>query len=300
MGQNGSSSMASTCASTLSLMAGGVPIKEPVAGISIGLITGETDDEFVTMTDIMGFEDFGGDMDFKVAGTKDTITAIQMDTKIKGLTFQVVKQTLKQAKEARNKILVTMLSVIPEIKKDISEYAPRIDSVQIPPDTIGKVVGPGGKVIRQISADYNVEISIDESGLVSIAGLKKEVLDKVKKIITGIVSDPIVGEIYPGKVSRIVDFGAFVELFPGKEGLLHISKISKERVNKVSDVLTLGQIIDVKLMEIDSQGRLNLSMMLDEEPQPRNNNDRNNDNRGGGRRFEESRPRNNKPRFDRH
>jgi polyribonucleotide nucleotidyltransferase len=255
-------------------MAGGVPIKEPVAGISIGLITGETDEEFVTITDIMGFEDFGGDMDFKVAGTRNSITAIQMDTKIKGLTFAVVKQTLKQAKEARNKILDVMLSVIPDIKKDLSVYAPKIDSVQIPVEFIGKVVGPGGKVIKQLSADYNVEISIDDNGQVSISGMDKDVLEKVKKIIKGIVSDPEVGVIYSGKVTRIMDFGAFIELFPGKEGLLHISKISKTRVNKVSDVLKVGQVVEVKLMEIDSQGRLNLSAFLDEEPGPSEHSDR--------------------------
>ncbi|OHD09439.1 MAG: polyribonucleotide nucleotidyltransferase [Spirochaetes bacterium GWD1_27_9] len=269
MGQNGSSSMASTCASTVSLMAGGVPIKEPVAGISIGLITAENENEFITLTDIMGFEDFGGDMDFKVAGTKETITAIQMDTKIKGLTFEIIKQSLKQAKEARNKILNIMLSVIDKPMADISVHAPRIESIQIPSDTIGKVVGQGGKVIRQISSDYNVEISIDESGMVSISGLDKANIDRVKKIVKGIVSDPVVGEIYPGKIVRITDFGAFVEIFPGKEGLLHISKISKEHVNKVSDILSLNQIVDVKLMEIDYQGRLNFSMILDEEAKER-------------------------------
>ena len=265
MGQNGSSSMGSTCASTVSLMAGGVPIKAPVAGISIGLIIGETDDEFVTLTDIMGFEDFSGDMDFKVAGTRETITAIQMDTKIKGLTFPIIKQSLKQAKEARNKILDIIESAIPKTLADISEYAPRIESTQIPADTIGKVVGPGGKVIRQISSDYNVEISIDDTGVVSITGVDKDSLERVKKIINGIVHDPVAGEIYPGKVVRITDFGAFIEIFPGKEGLLHISKISKEHVAKVSDHLTLNQIVDVKLMEIDYQGRLNFSMILDQE-----------------------------------
>jgi len=275
MGQNGSSSMGSTCASTVSLMAGGVPIKAPVGGISIGLITGDTDDEYVTLTDIMGFEDFGGDMDFKVAGTRDTITAIQMDTKIKGLTFPIIKQTLKQAREARNKILDVILSVIPQSKGDISEYAPRIESIQIPVDTIGKVVGQGGKVIRQISSDYNVEISIDDQGIVSISGIDKVSLERVKKIVKGIVSDPVAGEVYSGKVVRITDFGAFVEIFPGKEGLLHISKISKDHVAKVSDVLALNQIVDVKLMEIDYQGRLNFSMLLDQEITKKETNTRN-------------------------
>jgi len=265
MGQNGSSSMGSTCASTVTLMAGGVPIKAPVAGISIGLITGDNDNEFITLTDIMGFEDFHGDMDFKVAGTSDTITAIQMDTKIKGLTFPIIRQSLIQAKSARNKILDIIESIIPKSFDDISEYAPRIESVQIPVDTIGKVVGPGGKVIKQISSDFNVEISIDEQGVVSISGVDKNSLERVKRIVNGIARDPVVGEVYPGKVVRITDFGAFIEIFPGKEGLLHISKISKDHVSKVADVLTLNQIVDVKLTEVDYQGRLNFTMLLDQE-----------------------------------
>lgn len=265
MGQNGSSSMASTCASTISLMASGVPIKEPVAGISIGLITDENDiNNFVTLTDIIGFEDFGGDMDFKVAGTRNSITAIQMDTKIKGLSFSIIKQTLKQAREARNKILDIILSVIPEHKKDISEYAPRIETIQIPVDMIGKVVGPGGKVIKQLIADNDVEINIDDFGNVTIAGVNKSAVENVKRQINGIVFDPKEGEIYSGKITRIMDFGAFVEIFPGKEGLIHISKISKERVKSVKDFLKIGQIVNVKLVDIDYQGRLNFSMILDD------------------------------------
>ena len=270
MGQNGSSSMASTCASTLSLMASGVPIKEPVGGISIGLITGDTDDEFVTITDIMGYEDFCGDMDFKVTGTRDTITAIQMDTKIKGLTFPVVRQTLKQAKEARNKILDIISSVIDKPLSDVSKYAPRIDSIQVPVENIGKVIGPGGKMIKQLSSDNNVELSIDDSGTVSISGSSKESIDNVKKIINGMMNDPVVGEIYPGKIVRIMDFGAFVEIFPGKEGLIHISKMAKERVKSVTDILSVGQIVDVKLIGIDSQQRLNFSMNLDEKEESHN------------------------------
>lgn len=264
MGQNGSSSMASTCASTLSLMASGVPIKFPVAGISIGLITGDTDDVFQTITDIMGYEDFGGDMDFKVAGSTDAITAIQMDTKIKGLTFPVIKQTLKQAKAARNRILDIIYAHIKEPSTNISQYAPKIDSTQVPVDSIGKVIGPGGKTIKQLSADYNVELSIDDNGIVSISSMDKESIDKVKRIIDGMTKDPVVGQIYSGKVVRLMDFGAFVEIFPGKEGLVHISKMSKERVAKVTDVVNVGQVIDVKLLEIDSQQRLNFSMNLDD------------------------------------
>nr|MBP7554288.1 polyribonucleotide nucleotidyltransferase [Spirochaetota bacterium] len=264
MGQNGSSSMASTCASTLSLMASGVPIKFPIAGISIGLITGDTDDVFQTITDIMGYEDFGGDMDFKVAGSTEAITAIQMDTKIKGLTFPIIKQTLKQAKAARNRILDIIFSYIKEPSSNISQYAPKIDSTQVPVDSIGKVIGPGGKTIKQLSADYNVELSIDDNGIVSISSMDKESIDKVKRIIDGMTKDPVVGQIYSGKVVRLMDFGAFVEIFPGKEGLVHISKMSKERVAKVTDVVNVGQVVDVKLLEIDSQQRLNFSMNLDD------------------------------------
>ncbi|HOF00601.1 MAG TPA: S1 RNA-binding domain-containing protein, partial [Spirochaetota bacterium] len=260
----GSSSMASTCASTLSLMVSGVPIKCPIAGISIGLITGDTDDVFQTITDIMGYEDFGGDMDFKVAGSADSITAIQMDTKIKGLTFPIIKQALKQAKAARNKILDIISAHIKEPSANISQYAPKIDSTQIPVDSIGKVIGPGGKTIKQLSADYNVELSIDDDGVVNISSMDKESIDKVKRVIDGMTKDPIVGQIYSGKVVRLMDFGAFVEIFPGKEGLVHISKMSKERVAKVTDVVNVGQVVDVKLLEIDSQQRLNFSMNLDD------------------------------------
>lgn len=264
MSQNGSSSMASTCASTLSLMSSGVPIKAPVAGISIGLITDENDiNNFVALTDIIGFEDFGGDMDFKVAGTRNSITAIQMDTKIKGLTLPIIKQTLKQAKEARNKILDIMLSIIPEYRKNISEYAPRIETIQIPVESVGKVIGPGGKVIKQLIADNDVEINIDDFGNVTISGVNRDSVENVKKQINGIVFDPKEGQIYTGKITKIMDFGAFVEIFPGKEGLIHISKISKNRIKSVKDVLKIGQIVNVKLIEIDYQGRLNFSMVLD-------------------------------------
>jgi len=212
----------------------------------------------------MGYEDFGGDMDFKVAGSADSITAIQMDTKIKGLTFPIIKQALKQAKAARNKILDIISAHIKEPSANISQYAPKIDSTQIPVDSIGKVIGPGGKTIKQLSADYNVELSIDDDGVVNISSMDKESIDKVKRVIDGMTKDPIVGQIYSGKVVRLMDFGAFVEIFPGKEGLVHISKMSKERVAKVTDVVNVGQVVDVKLLEIDSQQRLNFSMNLDD------------------------------------
>ncbi len=285
MGQNGSSSMASTCASTLSLMAGGVPIKEPVAGISVGLMTGENIDNFVTITDIMGVEDFSGDMDFKVAGTRETITAIQMDTKIKGLSKTIVKQALDQARIARNRLLDIMKTKMPDINPDISIYAPRIEFVQIPVDTIGKVIGPGGKMIKQISADFGVELNIDDDGKVSIAGQDKTGIMGAKKLIEGMVKDPVVGTIYEGKITRILDFGMVVEIFPGKDGLVHISRISKERVNNINDLFKIGEIVKVRLFEIDSQGRLNLSMMLDDTS---NDNTRRNDSSGG-------KPRDHKP-----
>ncbi len=261
MGQNGSSSMASTCASTVTLMVGGVPIKDLVAGISVGLMTGDSIDDFITLTDIMGFEDFFGDMDFKVAGTKEAITAIQMDTKIKGLSQKIVEKAILQARDARQKILKNILDVIPQSRNDVSKFAPRIEFIRIPVDLIGKIIGPSGKTIKQISADYDVEINIDDDGVVNVSGSNNESIASVKKIINGIVSDPIAGEIYKGKVSRLQDFGAFIEIFPGKEGLLHISKISKEHVKNIHDVLKLGQEVEVKLLNIDSQNRLNFSMV---------------------------------------
>jgi len=272
MGQNGSSSMASTCASTITLMAGGVPIKKPVAGISIGLMTGDSDDDFVTITDIRGIEDFSGDMDFKIAGTYDEITAIQMDTKIKGLTFDIIKKSFMQAKEARRFLLSKILEIIPESMNDISERAPRIETLNIPIDLIGKVIGPSGKIVKQLSADYEVEISIEEDGRVNISGTNRELLNEVKRVIEGIVHEPEVGNIYPGKITKLMDFGAFVEIFPGKEGLIHISRISKEHVKNVNDVLSLDQKVEVKLINIDAQGRLNFSMILDDNI---NNNDQN-------------------------
>ena len=265
MGQNGSSSMGSTCASSLALMDAGVPIKSHVAGISIGLITGETDDDFLTITDIQGQEDFSGDMDFKVTGTYEGITAIQMDTKIKGLTYPMVESAIRQAHEARNVILDLMYKTIPAPRADLSKYAPKIETITIPVDSIGAVVGSQGKVIKQLCADYQVVINIEDDGTTNISGTIRENLDAVKKVINGIINDPQVGEIYDAKVVRLMDFGAFVEIFPGKEGLVHISKMAKTRVEKVTDVVQVGQAIQVKLMEIDSQKRLNFSMILDEE-----------------------------------
>jgi polyribonucleotide nucleotidyltransferase len=266
MGQNGSSSMGSTCASTLSLMDGGVPIKAPVAGISIGLMTGDSTDDFITITDIQGVEDFSGDMDFKVAGTKDSITAIQMDTKIHGITQAIVAQSIRQAKAARLHILDKITAVIPEPNRNISEFAMKITSTSIPTEFIGKVVGPSGKVIRALSEQYEVEINIEDDGSVFISGINQELIDKCKTVIQGIVTDPEVGAVYKGVVARIMDFGAIVELFPGKDGLVHISNISSERVEDINAVLEVGQEVEVRLYEIDGQGRLNLTMNLDQDP----------------------------------
>ncbi|HBD92925.1 MAG: polyribonucleotide nucleotidyltransferase [Spirochaetes bacterium GWF1_31_7] len=265
MGQNGSSSMGSTCASSLALMDAGVPIKSHVAGISVGLITGETDDDFITMTDIQGQEDFSGDMDFKVTGNYDGITAIQMDTKIKGLTYAIIEKSIRQAHEARNTILDKMYAAIKEPRGDVSAFAPRIESLSIPSESIAAVIGSGGKVIKYLCAEYDVIINIEDDGSASIAGVNKEKLEEAKRVIKGIISDPVAGEIYEAKVVRIMDFGAFVEIFPGKEGLVHISKLSKERVNNVNDIVKVGQKVQVKLLEIDGQRRLNFSMNLDDE-----------------------------------
>lgn len=263
MGQNGSSSMGSTCASTVSLMDAGVPIKAPVAGISVGLMTGEDVNEFVTLTDIVGVEDFSGDMDFKVAGTKEGITAIQMDTKIKGLTYPIIEKSVYQAHDARNYIIDKIIEAIPNSRKDVSEHAPRIESMKIPVDSIAIVIGSGGKTIKQLCADYDVDISIEEDGLVSISGLGKENIDNVKELIIGMTTPPEVGKVYNAKVVKIMDFGAFVEIFPGKEGLVHISEMADTRVNDVKDIVSMGDRVDVKLMEIDKQHRLNFTMLLD-------------------------------------
>jgi polyribonucleotide nucleotidyltransferase len=193
-----------------------------------------------------------------------------MDTKIKGLNIAIIKKTLSQAKEARNKILDIMLSVIPEPNKSLSVHAPTIETTSVPVDSIGKIVGPGGKMIRQLQQDYGVTLSISEDGVVSITGQDKDALENVKKVIKGIAYDPVAGEIYKGKVLRIMDYGAFVEIFPGKEGLVHISQISKEHVKNIDAILKIGQMIDVKLIEVDFQGRLNFTMLLDEEIKKRN------------------------------
>lgn len=259
LSSNGSTSQASVCGSTLALMDAGVPIKAPVAGISCGLIT--EGDRFMTMVDIQGLEDFFGDMDFKVAGTHKGITAIQMDLKIHGLTKEIIKEALEKTHKARNYILdEVMLKAIPEPRKELSKYAPKVLTTSIPIDKIRDVIGPGGKIIQKISADYDVKVDIEDDGKIFILGLDTYNCQQALSTIRNIVTEPEVGAIYKGKVIRIMDFGAFVEFLPGKEGLCHISQISKRRINKVSDVLSIGDEVTVVITEIDSKGRVNLSM----------------------------------------
>ncbi|MBO5364004.1 MAG: polyribonucleotide nucleotidyltransferase [Clostridia bacterium] len=260
LSSNGSTSQGSVCGSTLALMDAGVPIKAPVAGISVGLITDpEDDDNFLTMVDIQGVEDFFGDMDFKVAGTKKGITAIQMDLKVDGLTPAIIRTALEQTKNARYYILdEVMLKAIPEYRKELSPYAPKIIHMTIPVDKIREVIGSGGKVIQGIIADTGAKIDIEDDGRVFIAAVDTEMGEKAQKMIEAIVKEPEVGEIYEGKVVRIMDFGAFVELLPGKDGLIHISKLAKGRVEKVTDVVKEGDIVTVEVIEIDDKGRTNL------------------------------------------
>ena len=258
---NGSTSQASVCASTLSLMAAGVPIKRPVAGISCGLVTGETDDDYLVLTDIQGLEDFFGDMDFKVAGTDVGITAIQMDIKIHGLTRAIVEEAIARTKQARTYILhEVMLPVIAEPRKEVGKYAPKIISMQIDPEKIGEVVGKQGKVINEIIARTGVKIDINDDGMVSICGVEKDKLEEARQIIETIVSEFETGRIYEGKVVSIKDFGAFLEFAPGKEGMVHISKIAPERIKRVEDVLTLGDVVKAKCLGPDKMGRVSFSI----------------------------------------
>lgn len=258
LSSNGSTSQGSICGSTLALMDAGVPIKEPVAGISCGLIT--EGDRWMTMVDIQGLEDFFGDMDFKVGGTKNGITAIQMDLKIDGLTYDMIKEAFEKTYTARMYILnEIMLKAIPEVRPELSKYAPKVQSIRIHPDKIREVIGSGGKVIQKISADCGVKIDIDDDGTVVVSSTSADGIRRAISIIETIVNDPEVGAIYKGKVTRLMNFGAFVELAPGKEGLVHISKLDMGRVEKVEDVVAVGDEVIVKVTEIDQQGRINLS-----------------------------------------
>lgn len=262
LSSNGSTSQGSICGSTLSLMAAGVPIKAPVAGISCGLITGDDGvyGDFMTMVDIQGLEDFYGDMDFKVAGTKKGITAIQMDLKVHGLTPEIIKEAFAKTHKARNYILdEIMLPVISEPRKELSPYAPKMYTLTIDPDKIGDVIGKGGKVIQEIQNDYDVKVNIEEDGRVFVSGIDAEKCQGAVNIIELIATDPEVGSFYNGIVTRIMNFGAFVEIAPGKEGLVHISRLDVKRTEKVEDVVNVGDSIIVKCIEIDDQGRINLS-----------------------------------------
>ena len=257
---NGSTSQASICASTMSLMAAGVPIKKQVAGISCGLVTGDTDDDYLVLTDIQGLEDFFGDMDFKVAGTHDGITAIQMDIKIHGLTRAIVEEAIARTKIAREYIINEIMTpAIAEPRKEVGPYAPKIRQIKIDPSKIGEVVGSKGKVINQIIDDCGVKIDINDDGAVSICGVEKEGIQKAIDTITMIVSEFEEGRIYTGKVVSIKEFGAFLEFAPGKEGMVHISKLDKKRVNRVEDILTLGDVIKVRCLGKDKMGRVSFS-----------------------------------------
>lgn len=261
MESNGSTSMASTCASCMSLMAAGVPIRKPVAGISCGLVTGESDDEYLVLTDIQGLEDFFGDMDFKVTGTRDGITAIQMDIKIHGLTRPIVEEAIKRAREARLFIMDgVMKDAIAEPRKELSPYAPKIITLQIDTDKIGDVIGKQGKTITAIIDETGAKIDIDDSGMVSISGIDLAALERAKEIILSIVNDIEPGQILEGTVVRMMNFGAFVQLSPNKDGMVHISKLSDKRVNEVEDVVHIGDKVRVKVIEVDKMGRINLSM----------------------------------------
>jgi len=257
LASNGSTSMASTCASTLALMDAGVKIKSPVAGISIGLISDGKRE--ILLTDIQGVEDFLGDMDFKVAGTKDGITAIQVDVKTDGLSLELIEKTLKEAKLARIKILDKMQEALSSPRKELSPYAPRVFTIQIDPSKIGAVIGPGGKNIKRMVEETGVQIDIEDDGRILITAVDTEGAKKAQKMIEELTFEPKEGEVYKGKVVRILPFGAFVEIVPGKDGLVHISEISQKRLAKVEDELAIGDEVIVKVKEIDEKGRVNLT-----------------------------------------
>ena len=260
MSSNGSTSQAAVCGSTLSLMDAGVPLTAPVAGIAIGLMS--KDDKYIVLTDIIGLEDFSGDMDFKVAGTEKGITAIQLDVKIPGLTDEIVEETLSKARSARLEVLTEMLKVMPASRADVSQYAPKIKTVKINPEKIGEVIGSGGKTIRNISATTGATVDVAEDGTVSISAVSEEAVEKATKWVDLITRELQKGEVFDGKVKRIVTFGAFVEIVPGKEGLVHVSEMSPEYVQNPADLVEVGQPVKVRVREVDEQGRINLSMLF--------------------------------------
>jgi len=263
MSSNGSTSMASVCGSTLSLMDAGVPIIAPVAGIAIGLMTDK--EKFVTLTDILGIEDFSGDMDFKVAGTKNGITAIQLDVKMAGLTEEIIKDALAKAKKARLFILEKIEAVLPQSRGEISRFAPKIAVLHIPTEKIGEVIGPGGKVIRSIIAQTNCTVDVDDDGAVTISGVNPDELASAVNWVKGLVREVQAGEEFEGEVKRILPFGAFVEILPGKEGMVHVSQMAVGFVSNPEEVVKIGQKVKVRVAEIDDQGRINLSMLFGED-----------------------------------
>ncbi len=255
---NGSSSMASTCGSTLALMDAGVPIREMIAGIAMGLVT--SDGKHTVLTDIQGLEDHYGDMDFKICGSAKGVTALQMDIKIKGISLQIMREAFMQAREARLFILDAMKKVIDRPRSELSKFAPRIETIKIHPDKIREVIGPGGKMIRSIQSETGTAIELEDDGTVRITGAKADGRERAKAMIMGMTKEPEVGEVYDGKVTRIMSIGAFVEYLPGKEGLVRVSELSPERVNRVEDVVNIGDAVKVKIAEVDRQGRVNLSI----------------------------------------
>ena len=259
LSSNGSTSMASVCSSSLALMDAGVPISSPVAGIAMGLITDESG-KFVVLTDIQGAEDHIGDMDFKVAGTKDGVTALQMDIKVKGITFEIMEQALEKARIARLQILDHMSSTISEVSKEVSKYAPKITTINVPQEKIGAVIGSGGATIKGLQTEFDVSINIDEDGKVMIGANNSETADKVVSAINSIIKDVETGDVYNAKVVKLMNFGAFAEILPGKQGLIHISEISTERVENVESVLSVGDNVEVKVIKVDKQGRIDLSI----------------------------------------
>ncbi|MEX2007495.1 MAG: polyribonucleotide nucleotidyltransferase, partial [Candidatus Levyibacteriota bacterium] len=267
LSQNGSSSMASTCGSTLALMDAGVPIKKPVAGISIGMISDET--KYELLTDIIGLEDFCGDMDFKVAGTDTGVTAIQLDVKTPGLTVAQVKEILQRAKEARAEILKKMLAVIPEPRPNISEHAPKVETVRIPVDKIGELIGPGGKMIKHIIATTGAQVDVEDDGTVTISGVDQEAVQKAADWVKNMMREIVVGETFEGEVKRILPFGAFIEFLPGKEGMVHVSQMSTGFVKDPRDIVNIGDKVKIRVAEIDEQGRINLSMLTSGEKKER-------------------------------
>jgi len=267
LSSNGSTSMASVCGSTLSLMDAGVPILEPVAGIAMGLVSEK--DKYLILTDIAGLEDFNGDMDFKVAGTKNGVTAVQLDVKIPGLEEKQIEETLKEAKKARLFVLEKMLNVLPAPREKLSQYAPRVAVLHLDPEKIGEVIGPGGKIIRKIIAETGANVEIEDDGTVNISGISEDSVNKAVSFVNGLTREIHVGETYEGTVKRIQPFGAFVEIIPGKEGLVHVSQITTGFLKDPSEILSVGQKVKVRIVEIDEMKRINLSMLLNGEKRER-------------------------------